>query len=324
MGFHLRENMFEQIKSSIREAELYGLATEVSPGVLEGFSGNMLVGSLQRLSSLYEKYEDTCYLEVGVFQGLTLLSVASACPELTCYGIDNFAYFDPQGDNLSIVEHRSKKLDIRNKILINEDYEDALETLETHISRKKIGLYFIDGPHDYRSQLMCLELSLPHLHKNSVIVIDDCNYSHVRQANRDFLVTHPEFKLIFEAYTKCHPKNMTPLDEKKAREGWWNGVNIVVRDTENVLKPMYPPTKRSRLLYENEHILHAARAAENAPKAIQIANGIYSRNLFRATKSLIEIFVDSFKNSDKYESRFNSMNTSSEGLPVSNYNSALE
>ncbi|MBK7410887.1 MAG: class I SAM-dependent methyltransferase [Saprospirales bacterium] len=47
--------------------------------------------------------------------------------------------------------------------VINQDYEDALENLKTHIGEKKVGLFFIDGPHDYRSQLMCLLLIQPFL-----------------------------------------------------------------------------------------------------------------------------------------------------------------
>jgi hypothetical protein len=315
--------MINKIIEAIKEAEINGLSVKTDSNVLSGFSGNKLVGSLQNILALYEEEPDTCYLEVGVFQGLTLLSVAAACPKLTCYGIDNFAYFDPKGENLSIVEQRSQRLGVDNKVLINEDYEDALESLKRHIAEKKIGLYFVDGPHDYRSQLMCLELALPYLHLNSTIVVDDCNYLHVRQANRDFLVTHPEFKLVFEAYTQCHPKNMSSADEAAARKGWWNGVNIMVRDAENLLQPMYPPTERSRLLYENEHIVHAARAAENAPQAVQILSSIYAGQFLRAAKSLLAITREYRRSSKKYRNRFDSMNTFSEHLSQSNYNEIL-
>ena len=93
-------------------------------------------------------------------------------------------------------------------LLIERDYEDALEALGNHIGDTKIGLYFVDGPHDYRSQLMCLLLATPFLSESAVIVVDDCNYPWVRLANRDFLISNPSFKLIFEAYTECHPGNM--------------------------------------------------------------------------------------------------------------------
>ena len=174
-------------------------------GVLSGYSGHMLIGTLQRLSeSLLD--ENTCYVEVGVFQGLTLLSSALCNSKASFFGIDNFAFFDPENKNKGIVEERIKKLGLTNVSLINKDYEDALESLEDYIGDKKIGIYFIDGPHDYRSQLVCLLLAKPYLADNAVILIDDSNYRHVRQANRDFLISHPEFKLVYEAYRCSSPK----------------------------------------------------------------------------------------------------------------------
>lgn len=312
--------MLQNIISSIKESEKGGLAFEIDSNILSGFSGYKLIGTLQRLASLYEEDKDTCYLEIGVFQGLTLLSVATACPKVTCYGIDNFAYFDPNETNLSIVEQRSEKLGIDNKILINKDYEDALESLNEDILNKKVGLYFVDGPHDYRSQLMCLELALPYLHHNSVIVVDDCNYPHVRQANRDFLVTHSEFKLVFQAYTECHPNNMTDAQKENARKGWWNGVNIIARDPENLLKPLYPPTERSRLLYENEHELHASQLAELAPQSLRLLNYIHNKKILKSIREIINIYKDLNKNTSKYRKRFQHLNTFSETLSDGQYN----
>lgn len=313
-----------KVIEAIEQANTSGLYVEVGSDILSGFSGNKLVGSLQRLAHLHSENSDACYLEVGVFQGLTLLSVAKSCPNIMCYGIDNFAYFDPDGKNLSLVEERSEKLAISNKVIINQDYEDALESLKSLIGEKKVGVYFIDGPHDYRSQLICLELILSNLHEEGIIVIDDCNYNHVRQANRDFLVTHPEFKLVFEAYTKCHPQNMTDSEKLDAKLGWWNGVNIIARDTENCLSPMYPPTERSRLLYENDHIIHASRAAESIPLMARIANSFYGGNYLNLIKSLGKFLQEYPQNSGKYKQRFDNTNTYSDDLPSSNFNKKLK
>ena len=314
--------MLNEILKAIHQAESEGLLTDEKSDILSGYSGNMLMGSLQRLAALYEKDLEACYLEVGVFQGLTLLSVANSCPKLTCYGIDNFSQFDPKGENLGIVNYRAEKLGINNKVLINEDYEDALESLDSHTNNQRVGLYFVDGPHDYRSQLMCLELALPYLHDRATIIIDDCNYCHVRQANRDFLVTHPEFKLVFEAYTNCHPGNMTAEKEDEARKGWWNGVNILARDPENLLQTMYPPTGRSRSLYENEHITHAAKNSELAPQALKVMQAFSDLNPVSLFKSVRSYYgrLGQLKNKGKLTGRFNAMNTYSENLTSSRYN----
>jgi predicted O-methyltransferase YrrM len=284
---------------------------------LTGFSGNKLLGTLQRLSKLLENQENVCYLEIGVFQGLTLSLTSLASRNIPCYGIDNFAYFDPEKKNLSIVEDRLSKLKLDNAFLINKDYEDALENLTDYIGEKKIGVYFIDGPHDYRSQLMCLQLALPYLHDQAVIIVDDSNYRHVRQANRDFLITHPEYKLLFEAYTRCHPNNMSKEEEKQARDDWWNGVNIIVRDKENRLLPSYPVTERSRELYENEHLVHSAQLAEFAPQSVNLMRYLYENNIFKYVGYSLKLYYQINSAKSKLMNRFKSLNTYSETLPKS-------
>ncbi len=290
------------------------------PSNLTGFSGNKIIGALQRFPTVYSNLENVCYLEVGVFQGLTLLSVASACKMMPCYGIDNFAYFDPENKNLSTIQKKTSEFRLTNVGIINRDYEDALEKLDEDIGGKKVAVYFIGGPHDYRSQLMCLELALPYLHDNAIVLVDDCNYRHVRQANRDFLVTHPEWKLLFEAYTTCHPVNMNPEDQKEARQGWWNGVNVLVRDPLGELLTMYPPTERSRQVFENEHFIHATKIAEIAPEAILLVQAFYSLSIVQTVRSFLKLPVLFFRNGKMFKERFNLTNTHSEGLQGSHYN----
>jgi len=124
-----------KIHKAIEAAITEGLIAEKNE-VLTGFSGEVMMGTLQRLSKSLLT-ENTCYLEVGVFQGLTLLSVAKELGDIPAYGIDNFAFFDTDGKNYGLVKERIKKLEINNAHLINEDYEDALENLKKHIGDKK-------------------------------------------------------------------------------------------------------------------------------------------------------------------------------------------
>ncbi len=254
-------NSYSNIKASIKEAIEKG-PVEFLEG-LQGYSGKKLIAALQRVSQVCLD-ANTCYLEIGVYRGLTLTSVGKILPpEVQVYGIDNFALFDKEGKNQNIINEALKKHQVNNAHLINEDYEDALDHLEKYIGNKKVGVYFIDGPHDYRSQLMCLELARKHLAPGAVIFIDDSNYEHVRQANADFLASHPEFKLVYENYTEMHPENLT--DNTSAKEGWWDGINIIVHDPENKLEKKYPPTQRIRIKFENEHMIHAMQANVLAP-----------------------------------------------------------
>lgn len=251
----------EQIREAIAKSIEVGPVEFLAD--LQGYSGKKLIAALQRVS-LASLNKDVCYLEIGVFRGLTLTSVGKVLPkDVSVYGIDNFALFDKEGKNQGIIHDALKKHGVSNAHLINEDYEDALIHLEKHIGNKKVGVYFIDGPHDYRSQLMCLEFARKHLAPGAIIFVDDSNYEHVRQANADFLVSHPEFKLIYENYTEMHPENLA--DNTSAREGWWDGINIMIHDPEDKLERKYPPTQRVRIKFENEHMIHAMQSEVLAP-----------------------------------------------------------
>jgi len=295
---------FSALLDLINDAEGGGLL--VQPVAVSGLSGAVLLGTLQRIAKHQEA--SGCYAEIGVFQGLTLISVAKAISG-KAYGIDNFSQFDPTARNKSIVEDRIAKNAIENVALVNRDYEDALDGWPVD---QKISTYFVDGPHDYRSQLMCLLLALPLLSHDAVIVVDDSNYRHVRQANCDFLKTHPEFALLFEAYTARHPENMSRADRQEAERGWWNGVNIIVRDAGRTLPRTYPPTDRDRTLFVNEHIVHAARYAAIAPEAVSMLSAF--PNPYRMALYLAKIMRGARKK-PSLVGEHPAMNTFSQDLP---------
>ncbi len=308
-------SILKEFTDAAKLADSEGLSTKLNTRSLTGLSGNKVIGVLQRLLHVFSGDPHACYLEVGVFRGLTLISVAKSCPALRCYGIDNFAQFDPDNTNLDMVKNNARQLGVDNLEVVNMDYEDAFENLNDHISDKKIAVYFVDGPHDYRSQRMCLELALPYLHEHAVVVVDDSNYEHVRQANRDFLVTHPEWALLCEAYTERHPLNMGQAGQEAAREGWWNGINIVVRDKQNKLRRRYPPTGRSRQLCGQEHILFSSKVAELFPEALKLAAAIYNVNIYRMLEHFVKFNLASLRHRRQNKALFKEMNTYSAGLP---------
>ena len=288
---------------------------------LTGLSGRKLIGLLQGFAKNLSPEES--YLEVGVFQGLTLLSVAMVIPENRVMGIDNFKQFDKAGTNQEILLNRMTALKIKNAVLINEDYEEALEKMNRWLEGKKIGLYFVDGPHDYRSQLLCLLMVRPWLSENAVIVIDDSNYHHVRQANQDFLMVEKEFKLIFESYTEAHPHNLADKELQSAKDQWWNGINVIIRDRENKLTPIYPETSNNRILFENDHILHASKYPESLPDAASIMNVVKPLQLLRLFNRLLRLRKSLSSKPLAFRGKNSRMNTFSNGLPFEKINPSL-
>jgi hypothetical protein len=143
---------------------------------------------------------------------------------------------------------------------------------------------------------------MPYLADEAVIVVDDCNYKHVRQANRDFLITHPEYKLVFESYTSAHPNNQSEDVRKASRDGWWNGINIIAKDKDNALELIYPPVENDKSLFVNDHTIHCIKYPEHVTKFIPYINRISS------------IMAGKWKPQNKFLGTYNKLNTHSEGL----------
>ena len=311
-------SIFDCIRAADRDGPLPHRASDQ----LRGLSGGKTVGALQRLAGLFAGTGDAVYLEIGVFQGLTLLSVAVTVPEIPCLGVDNFFTLDPEGKNLGILEGRMAELDARNAVLINQDFEEALHDLDRHLGGRKVGVYLVDGAHDYRSQLMSLMLAEPHLHRNAVVLIDDANYAFVRQATRDFLLTHPDYKMVFEAYSPAHPANIDPEARKRWESGWLNGINILARDVAGSIPDMVPPTESDRALYVNDWLVHRHQFAELAPEAVSLAQAVCdadSESESRRREALLKRFEEL---RGELSQRFPDRNTYSAGLTEGRYNVA--
>lgn len=309
-----------KIFDCIREADRLGPLPSSGGLALDGLSGGKTVGVLQRLTGLFAKDQTACYLEIGVFQGLTLLSVAVQHPQIPCFGVDNFSILDPQGKNLSIVKQRIAGMNAKNAALISQDFEAVLENLGDHLQGRKIGVYFIDGAHDYRSQLIALMLAIPHLHKNAVIIIDDANYAFVRQSTRDFLISHQSYKMAFEAYTPNHPANLTSQDLQKWEKGWLNGINILVHDHKGSLPTMLPPTNSDHTLYVNDWLVHRHQLAELAPEALSLAQAVCQGDSAKEAACKDQLLASYARRRVVYDLRNKDRNTYSLGLTEGRFN----
>jgi len=311
----------QRVLDIIKETERDGLLVDRRGDGLSGISGLKTVGVLQRLAKLFADEADACYLEIGVYQGLTLVSTALEAPDMACFGIDNFATLDPDGKNQAIVRARLETFAAVNATLIDADFEDALEGLGAHLGGRQVGVYFVDGPHDYRSQLVCLLAGLKHLREGAVIIIDDANYPDVRWSTRDFLNGHPEFKMVFEAYSPAHPVNMTAAEKKTHELGWLNGVNILVHDPDGALPEMLPPVDPTeRTLYLNEWLAHRKIFAELAPEALDLAAAVCSGDSTAEKKARDAILAKHGGLEGGIEDRFPDRNVYSAGLTAGRYN----
>jgi hypothetical protein len=119
------------------------------------------------------------------------------------------------------------KLGLRNLDIATFDFEKFLATMRG-IYARKVVIYFYDASHNYRSQMLALQHASKYIALGGIIVVDDCNYPHVRQATADMLAVFPEFKLLFEAYTGTHPATRQGADQDEILRTWWDGVNVII------------------------------------------------------------------------------------------------
>jgi hypothetical protein len=308
----------QQIKQAIIDANSNGPIADLK---LNGATGSKVIGILQRFANLLP--EDQCYVEIGVVKGMSLINTAFAAPKIEAFGIDNFAQFDKDKKNQTIIEERCKNHQVKNTRLINLDFEEALENLEKYIGNKKIGLFFIDGPHDYRSQLVCLIMAKKHLAENCIILVDNSNYNHVRQANRDFLASHPEYKMIFEAYSKSHPANLRGAELDEAWKNWLDGINVIIKDNLNLLTPMLPYVNPDKEMFFNDHKIHPMRNSIFAWRAAKLAAVIKPFKPYYFFGFLWKLWTSVRRRKSSEIEPYLFINSFSEKLPTFNLNKSV-
>jgi len=192
--------------------------------VLEQVSGWTTPNVLQLLNFAVECMEaDEIYCEVGCFHGSTLIGALLGHPDCKAYAVDNFSEEFNSGSDLDILLENLSKFNLEDQVCFcNQDVEEFFADLRKIAIGDKIGVYFYDGSHDYRSQLLGLLLVKPFLADRALIVIDDSNWSEVKQADWDFIATNPKCKFLLELST---PQN--------GYGSFWNGLQILSWDASS-------------------------------------------------------------------------------------------
>ena len=170
-----------------------------------------------------------CYLEVGTWKGRTLSYAMEGNEDKEFYACDNFSDFtkpprsywpfggpEPQRSLKRVLRKASKKHRVS---FLEGNFRVILPAFT-----KTIGVYFYDGGHSFDDQFEGLELALPHMAPESLIIVDDTNpyekgvnESKAREANQRWLAKHPEWRLLFD------------LRSPRRDTGWHNGVQVLGR-----------------------------------------------------------------------------------------------
>jgi predicted O-methyltransferase YrrM len=150
------------------------------------------------------------YVEVGSFKGLSLIA-AMLGNSGDFVGIDDFSL---SGGNRPQLAANLRRYGLRDYALLEGD---AFELLRGGaLGDRRVGVYYYDAAHDYRSQMRGLRLIEPYLADEALMIVDDTDWEQVARAMRDYLAGHPSAELLVK------------LDGKdRGQPWWWEGVQVL-------------------------------------------------------------------------------------------------
>jgi len=154
---------------------------------------------------------DEVYVEIGCWHGATLIAAALGNPDKTAYGCDNFSQFEGAE---SVLRCNLDRFGVSDKVqFFNMDFREFITLAPWRPAR--VGAYFYDGGHRFREQFDALDLIVPHLANDAIVIIDDTNSVEVRAANQYFANRVREMELIIDIFTP--PGSLS---------SWWNGIQV--------------------------------------------------------------------------------------------------
>jgi len=155
-----------------------------------------------------------CFVNVGVWNGFTLLCGMVDNPGSRCIGVDNFSEFG--GPKKAFLEHFERYRSHAHEFH-EMDYREYFKSRH----QGKIGFYIYDGEHSYRNQLEGLKTAEPFLAENALILVDDTNWEAPRQATLDFIEQSDNAYTVILDQGCCYPGHPT----------YWNGIMLLRRQS---------------------------------------------------------------------------------------------
>jgi hypothetical protein len=164
------------------------------------------------------------YLEVGSYTGSSLCAALYKNPHVNAWAYDNFSEFNGPVDQFH--SNIQKYIPDANLNFKQEDFFSAnLSEL-----KNKIDVYLYDGPHERGFHQKGIVKAWPTLAPQSVILIDDWNWSWVREGTyQGFLDVGARVSKTWEIR---HTWDDTHTPEGTRESEFWNGIGIFIIDKE--------------------------------------------------------------------------------------------
>lgn len=190
---------------------------------VHGMASYRKLMAIRLVASLLPGDGSECYLEVGTFQGKSLVAALKDNPGVRAIACDNFSEFDSLGENQAALERNLRRYALQERItFFNQDFRTLLAGWVGR-GLPSIGAYFYDGAHDQASQYDGIRCAEPHLAHRALVMVDDwrfakdsgsCAEAGTRQA-------------IAESRNRWTILHVLPARFNGDRDQWWNGFAIL-------------------------------------------------------------------------------------------------
>lgn len=178
---------------------------------IEGWTGELVQELIYRLALAGR--DRGVYLEVGSYQGKTLLSAAQAGCQ--CIGVEDYSQ---AGLGTQRPPDELREI-LRENVRMHRPVYSTVRLVERScwdyfaLGRvPPVSVYFYDGAHDEESQVRGLMEVRPFLRSGAIVLVDDAGADSVRRATERVLEQEPCYDLV----------NLIQ-DSDNAR-GYWNGL----------------------------------------------------------------------------------------------------
>ena len=107
---------------------------------------------------------------------------------------------------------------------------------------------------------------------------------------------------------------MSPEEREKAREGWWNGINVLFHDSfdEHPVKKI--STTENRVLYYNDHHVHSSKYADCAPEAMALTHVLKPLRPLKLIGRLVSLYKRIKRSDPLFHGKFRHLNTYTDDL----------
>lgn len=167
------------------------------------------------------------YLEVGTYQGKSLIAAMRGNPGRKGIACDNFSEFnDPRagGGNSEILRRNLRRYRLESQVdVFDEDFVSLFRRSKKDRLFPPIGVYFYDGAHDELSQYNGIREAEALLADEALVIVDDWRFASDSGSKAEVGTR----RAISESHNEWNIPWILPARYNGDNALWWNGVAVL-------------------------------------------------------------------------------------------------